>query len=163
MNKMNGGYVMVAYNASQSELEKAYATKRPVIVYDADNIGHYAQICIDASDNYYVKTLKGALLRHSVELKKGTTDQLTLIVYTPETKEIDTLDTLFDVIDEYGGVIPTQVIKVSNVSANTLFGYGSSHDDMRYISVDNNDVMSAGQVNLEDWPSDTSINDTIAL
>ena len=41
---LNGGYAMIKHNATQEELEVAYKTKRPVLLYDADHRAHWAQI-----------------------------------------------------------------------------------------------------------------------
>ena len=61
MNKMNGGYVMVKYDATQTELKNAYETKRPVIMYDADNVGHYAKITL-VGTTYVVNEIGGSNL-----------------------------------------------------------------------------------------------------
>ena len=41
---LNGGYAMIKYDATQKDLEIAYKTKRPVLLYDADHRAHWAQI-----------------------------------------------------------------------------------------------------------------------
>ncbi len=41
---LNGGYAMIAHDATQKDLEVAYKTKRPVLLYDADHRAHWAQI-----------------------------------------------------------------------------------------------------------------------
>ena len=41
---LNGGYAMIKHDATQKELEVAYKTKRPVLLYDADHRAHWAQI-----------------------------------------------------------------------------------------------------------------------
>ena len=46
---MNGGYVMINYDASQAELAKAYATNKPVIAYDENGKAYYASIILDGS------------------------------------------------------------------------------------------------------------------
>ena len=44
MISLNGGYAMIKHDATQKELEVAYKTKRPVLLYDADHRAHWAQI-----------------------------------------------------------------------------------------------------------------------
>lgn len=41
---LNGGYAMIKHDATQKDLEIAYKTKRPVLLYDADHRAHWAQI-----------------------------------------------------------------------------------------------------------------------
>lgn len=41
---LNGGYAMIKHDATQKDLEVAYKTKRPVLLYDADHRAHWAQI-----------------------------------------------------------------------------------------------------------------------
>lgn len=41
---LNGGYAMIKHDASQKELEVAYKTKRPVLLYDEDKRAHWAII-----------------------------------------------------------------------------------------------------------------------
>lgn len=41
---LNGGYAMIAQDATQKDLEIAYKTKRPVLLYDANHRAHWAQI-----------------------------------------------------------------------------------------------------------------------
>lgn len=44
MNYLNGGYAMIKHNASQKDLENAYKTNRPVLVYDENRRAHWAVI-----------------------------------------------------------------------------------------------------------------------
>lgn len=57
MNYLNGGYTMIKYNATQTELQNAYVSKKPVVVYDADGRGDYAYIVID-NTTYKIKKLE---------------------------------------------------------------------------------------------------------
>lgn len=41
---LNGGYAMIKYNSTQEELQIAYKTKRPVLLYDEDKRAHWAVI-----------------------------------------------------------------------------------------------------------------------
>lgn len=163
MNKMNGGYVMVAYNASQSELEKAYETKRPVIVYDEDNIGHYAQICVDANGAYYLKTINGALVRHNIELKKGTNQYfLNIVIYAPETIPFDTFEKVKDAIDEYGCKVTSQLLYINGNSYQALFGTSDDYDVVYYF-IATEDGWEVNATDLGDWPEDTAVTDNIIL
>lgn len=54
---LNGGYTMVKYNATQTELQNAYASKKPVIVYDADGCGFYAYIVLN-NTTYEIKKIE---------------------------------------------------------------------------------------------------------
>ena len=138
MNKMNGGYVMVAYNASQSELEKAYATKRPVIVYDADNIGHYAEIKIK-DNTYYVE---------NVYLYSRTFDL--------EDSETPSYSVRFNILTSFGGELtPDNVVDVILnakmqsidftsivVSGTTLTAFGgkADEDSIIYLYTDSHTI-----------------------
>lgn len=62
MNYLNGGYTMVKSTASQSELAKAYESKKPVIIYDENNIGYFATIKKIGSI-YAVKSISNTLVK----------------------------------------------------------------------------------------------------
>lgn len=57
MNYLNGGYVMIKHNATQTELKNAYESKKPVIVYDADGRGFYAYIVLN-NTTYEIKKVE---------------------------------------------------------------------------------------------------------
>ena len=57
MNYLNGGYVMVKHDATQAELQKAYESKKPVIMYDATGRGHWAKITL-SEDTYTVSSIE---------------------------------------------------------------------------------------------------------
>ena len=57
MNYLNGGYIMVKYNATQTELQKAYESKRPIIAYDSNMRGQFATIELNGG-TYSIKYLK---------------------------------------------------------------------------------------------------------
>lgn len=44
MNNLNGGYVMIKHNATQTELANAYKTKKPVLLYDENGFAYWAKI-----------------------------------------------------------------------------------------------------------------------
>lgn len=164
MTNLNGGYVMIKHNATQAELQKAYATKKPVIVYDENNIGHFADICIEPNnDIYYLKTLNGALVRHNIELKKGTNQYLlNIVIYAPETIPFDTFEKVKDAIDAYGCKIIGQLLYINGNSYQAMFGVGDDYDVLYWFvsTEDGNDIMST---DLGDWPEDTEIEDHIIL
>lgn len=54
---LNGGYTMIKYNATQTELRNAYESKKPVIVYDADGRGFYAYIVLN-NTTYEIKKVE---------------------------------------------------------------------------------------------------------
>ena len=57
MNYLNGGYVMVKHDATQAELQKAYESKKPVIMYDVNGRGHWAKITL-TDDTYAVVSIE---------------------------------------------------------------------------------------------------------
>ena len=44
MNYLNGGYVMLKHNATQTELANAYKTKKPILLYDENGFAYWARI-----------------------------------------------------------------------------------------------------------------------
>ena len=59
MNKLNGGYVMLKYDASQEKLKDAYDSGKPVIVYDSNNRGLWAKVT-ESSGTYSIDVLVGS-------------------------------------------------------------------------------------------------------
>ena len=78
MNKLNGGYVMLKYDASQDKLKDAYDSGKAVIVYDSSNRGLWAKIT-ESSGTYSIEPLIASsdipeapkYYRHSIILEKS--------------------------------------------------------------------------------------------
>ena len=88
MNKLNGGYVMLKYDASQEKLKDAYESSKPVIVYDASNRGLWAKIT-ESSGTYSIEPLVSIsdvpaskkLYEHFLCLTFGNQESIKLVIY----------------------------------------------------------------------------------
>ena len=67
MNYLNGGYVMIKHNATQTELKNAYESKKPVVYYDATGKAEYATI-VKKADAYYVFKVNEYAKKYSIEI-----------------------------------------------------------------------------------------------
>ena len=134
MNKLNGGYVMLKYDASQEKLKDAYDSGKPVIVYDSNNKGLWARIT-ESSGTYSIEALSDAIddVKTSVDGKK---------LYLHQIRATNTIAYIFDIQIYTSNSIP--------FTASELY---------KYINNDGNPFMisSSGNFNFsgdnQDYPT----------
>lgn len=153
MNYLNGGYTMIKYNATQTELSIAYASKKPVIVYDEDGKGYFANIK-KVGSNYFLTFNKGKIYTmHSVAITAVDDDENTLefiMVGLCDTNEI-TLQNIGQYVED---------LKITNseiLGNNYLWGTFGSDESILYLYYAQSDVIKMLELNI----SIQSVVDTI--
>lgn len=153
MNYLNGGYVMIKHNATQTELQNAYKSKKPVIVYDADGKGYFANIK-QVGSNYFLTFNKGKIYTmHSVAITAVDDDENSLefvMIGLCDTNEI-TLQNIRQYVED---------LKITNseiLGNDYLWGTFGSDEGVLYLYYAQSDVIKMRELNI----SIQSVLDTI--